>query len=62
MSMIKQPEEYVEQPAAGDLNENNNDRILRLHKEGYSNVDIAKELGLGVGDVKLVINLFKGAV
>jgi DNA-binding NarL/FixJ family response regulator len=60
--MIKQPEEYVEQPAAGDLNENNNDRILRLHKEGYSNVDIAKELGLGVGEVKLVINLFKGAV
>lgn len=62
VSMIKQPEEYVEQPAAGDLNENNNDRILRLHKEGYSNVDIAKELGLGVGEVKLVINLFKGAV
>ncbi len=42
--------------------ENNNDRILRLYKEGYSNVDIAKELGLGVGEVKLVINLFKGAV
>lgn len=60
--MIKQPEEYVAQPPAGDLNENNNDRILRLHKEGYSNVDIAKELGLGVGEVKLVINLFKGAV
>lgn len=58
----KQPEEYVAQPLAGDLNENNNDRILRLHKEGYSNVDIAKELGLGVGEVKLVINLFKGAV
>lgn len=50
------------QPSAGDLNENNNDRILRLHKEGCSNVDIAKELGLGVGEVKLVINLFKGAV
>lgn len=60
--MIKQTEEHVEQPDAGDLNENNNDRILRLHKEGYSNVDIAKELGLGVGEVKLVINLFKGAV
>lgn len=44
------------------LKENNNDRILRLHKEGVSNVDIAKELGLGVGEVKLVINLFKGAV
>lgn len=45
-----------------ETKENNNDRILRLHKEGVSNVDIAKELGLGVGEVKLVINLFKGAV
>lgn len=62
VSAMKQPEEYVTQPSAGDVNENNNDRILRLHKEGYSNVDIAKELGLGVGEVKLVINLFKGAV
>lgn len=42
--------------------ENNNDKILRLHKAGYASVDIAKELGLGVGEVKLVINLFKGAV
>lgn len=42
--------------------ENNNDRILRLHKIGMDSVDIAKELGLGVGEVKLVINLFKGAV
>ena len=61
-SAMKQPDEYAAQPSAGDLNENNNDRILRLHKEGYSNVDIAKELGLGVGEVKLVINLFKGAM
>ena len=59
---MKPQEGYAVQPAAVDLNENNNDRILRLHKEGYSNVDIAKELGLGVGEVKLVINLFKGAV
>ena len=43
------------------LPENNNDKILRLHKQGMSSVDIAKELGLGVGEVKLVINLFKGA-
>ncbi|MDE6622072.1 MAG: hypothetical protein K2K74_16615 [Lachnospiraceae bacterium] len=55
-------QEYAIQPSADDLNENNNDRILQLHKMGYSNVDIAKELGLGVGEVKLVINLFKGAV
>ena len=40
--------------------ENSNEEILRLHKEGKSNVAIAKELGLGVGEVKLVIDLFEG--
>lgn len=59
---IERPVKKEVQPPVDDLNENNNDRILRLHREGYSNVDIAKELGLGVGEVKLVINLFKGAV
>lgn len=44
------------------IKENNNDKILRLYKAGISNMDIAKELGLGVGEVNLVINLFKGAV
>jgi ABC-type transporter Mla subunit MlaD len=43
-------------------NENNNDQIMQLYKQGVSNMDIAKKLGLGVGEVKLVINLFKGAV
>lgn len=41
-------------------NRNSNDRILELHKAGKSNMAIAKELGLGVGEVKLVIDLFKG--
>ena len=39
---------------------NNNERILELHKQGKSNVSIAKELGLGGGEVKLVIDLFEG--
>jgi len=38
---------------------NHNEEILRLYKEGKSNVAIAKELGLGVGEVKLVIDLAK---
>ncbi|MBR1771014.1 MAG: hypothetical protein IJ747_03185 [Lachnospiraceae bacterium] len=38
---------------------NSNDRILELYKQGKSKVAIAKELGLGVGEVKLVIDLFK---
>lgn len=39
--------------------ENRNGKILELHNAGKSNVEIAKELGLGVGEVKLVIDLFK---
>lgn len=38
---------------------NCNERILELHKQGKSNVAIAKELGLGVGEVKLVIDLYQ---
>ena len=37
---------------------NNNEMIRRMHEEGKSNMAIAKELGLGVGEVKLVIDLF----
>ena len=39
---------------------NSNERILELHNAGKSNVAIAKELGLGIGEVKLVIDLFEG--
>ena len=42
-----------------DREENNNDKILKLHETGMSTVDIAKELKLGVGEVKLVIDLFQ---
>ncbi len=66
-SMAKQNEQKPEskQALAAKRNvaaANNNDRILDMHKQGMSSVAIAKELGLGVGEVKLVINLFKGAV
>lgn len=65
-AMKQQEEEIKEAPKEAEVPkepvvENNNDKILRMYKEGMSNVDIAKELGLGVGEVKLVINLFKGA-
>jgi len=38
---------------------NNNDMILALYEQGNSNIQIAKELGLGIGEVRLVIDLFK---
>lgn len=39
---------------------NHNERILALHQQGLSDVEIARELGLGLGEIKLVIGLFKG--
>lgn len=37
---------------------NNNKKILELYHQGLSSVEIAKKLGLGVGEVSLVIDLF----
>lgn len=45
----------MENGAAG----NSNERILELHKAGKSNMAIARELGLGIGEVKLVIDLYE---
>lgn len=39
---------------------NNNDAILRLHAEGKSDVEIAKLLDRGLGEVRLVIGLHRG--
>lgn len=38
---------------------NNKSKILKLHEEGKSNMAIAKSLGLGIGEVKLIIDLFE---
>lgn len=38
---------------------NNNEQILELYRQGKSKVSIAQELGLGVGEVKLVIDLYE---
>ena len=39
---------------------NNNEMILQMYDEGKSAVDIAKELAIGLGEVQLVIRLFRG--
>lgn len=38
----------------------NKDIILEMHKSGLSILEIAKHLGLGVGEVKLVVDLYQG--
>ena len=61
---VKQIDSVKEEESAdnseGEEAENDNDRILKLHRQGMSNSDIAKELGMEVLDVKLVIGLYEG--
>lgn len=38
---------------------NKNEQILQLHQDGNSDVEIAKKLGCGLGEVKLVLGLYK---
>lgn len=42
------------------VSENQNERILKLHEEGKTVLEISRELNLGQGEVKLVIDLFQG--
>ena len=49
------PQQSVE-PVTG----NQNVRILQLHRAGKSDVAIAKELNCGLGEVRLVLGLYKG--
>lgn len=39
--------------------DNHNEQILSLWKEGMSEVEIAKTLGLGLGEIRLVLGLYK---
>lgn len=45
--------------SAGNKEINSNGRILELHRAGKSDMAIARELGLGIGEVKLVIDLYE---
>lgn len=38
--------------------EDDNEQILKMYKEGYSEIEIAKKLGKGLGEIKLVLGLF----
>ncbi|MDD6402062.1 MAG: DUF6115 domain-containing protein [Lachnospiraceae bacterium] len=40
--------------------EDSKDIILEMHNQGLSILEIAKHLGLGVGEVKLVVDLYQG--
>lgn len=59
MDMVAE-EETAEPEASSGEKENHNKEILTLHEEGVKDVEIARRLGLGLGEVKLVIGLYKG--
>lgn len=60
----QEPAEQAEEPETEERGdgekENHNQEILALHREGMSDVEIARKFGLGLGEVKLVIGLYKG--
>lgn len=45
--------------STGEPHFNNNQKILELYNAGKDNIDIARELNLGLGEVRLVIDLYK---
>lgn len=53
-------ETLKESSTLDSLISNNNKQILDLYSRGKSVIEISKLLGLGQGEVKLVIDLFKG--
>lgn len=55
------PEAAPESVATPNSQNSSKEEIIRLHNEGMSNVEIAKSLSLGVGEVKLVLGLLQGA-
>lgn len=55
-----QNESNSEMPVLNSLSSNNNSQILTLFSKGKTVIEISKLLGLGQGEVKLVIDLFKG--
>ena len=50
----KAAEEIVESPLV-----NRNEKVRAMHRDGITNVEIAKSLGMGVGEVNLIIDLYE---
>ena len=57
---IQELEQKTEKPETANAQGMSNDMILKLYEQGLSKVEIAKQLGRGLGEVNLVIELYKG--
>ncbi len=56
---VSRSKQEEKQPVLDDIS-NHNQKILGLHQQGYTDVEIARALGLGLGEIKLVIGLYRG--
>ena len=56
----EQVEPQQEMPVEENDDANHNGKILALCRQEMSDVEIARTLGLGLGEVRLVIGLYKG--
>ena len=56
----EQPEPKPAPKSQPDATSNFNEQVLALHQSGATDVEIARTLGRGLGEVKLVIGLYKG--
>jgi len=59
MNSEKEIQEALVKENAGAEEKRSNSDILELHEQGKSDVEIAKILGRGLGEVKLVIGLYR---
>ena len=59
-SAEKEIPETSEEEEDTEDNANHNEKILKLRRQGLTDVQIARQLGLGLGEVRLVIGLYKG--
>ena len=50
----------VQEKSEDDKKKAKNDRILKLFDSGKSIIEISKQLGMGQGEVKLVVDLYRG--
>lgn len=54
---IEKPKPVIGESATKE-SDNHNQKILQLYEQGFSAMEIAKELNLGVGEVRLVLGLY----
>lgn len=52
--------ESMEEPVQESEQNQVNQQILAMHKEGLTDIQIARKLGMGIGEVRLVIGLYRG--